>query len=59
LERYGGRVFAASRTETGGYEVRVQVPHSSSGAATGYVGTGNTPTLALKDAYDQVRADRN
>jgi hypothetical protein len=58
LELTGAKVFSPTRTETGNYEVRVQVPTRSSGAMTGYVGVGATPTVALKDAYDQVRADR-
>jgi hypothetical protein len=55
LQQIGAKVYAASRTETGSYEVRVMLP-SSSGAMSGYVGGGATPTAALRDAYDQVRS---
>ncbi len=55
LQQIGAKVYTASRTETGSYEVRVMLP-SSSGAMSGYVGGGATPTAALRDAYDQVRS---
>lgn len=58
LERSGVRVFSPTRTETGGYEVRAQVPTGPTGAMSGYVGGGTTPAAALRDVYDQVRADR-
>jgi hypothetical protein len=58
VKRIGGRVSSPTRTDNGGYEVRVQVPNGPSGAMTGYVGTGNTAAAALNDAYDQVRNER-
>lgn len=56
LQRAGAKVYTASRTETGSYEVRVMVPTGGSGAMSGYVGGGATPTAALRDAYEQVRS---
>lgn len=56
LQRVGAKVYTASRTETGSYEVRVMVPTGGSGAMSGYVGGGATPTAALRDAYEQVRS---
>jgi hypothetical protein len=58
LKRIGGKVSSPTRTESGAYEVKAQVPNGPSGSMTGYIGTGNTPLAALKDAYDQVRAER-
>lgn len=58
LKKIGGKVSSPSRTETGAYEVKVQVPNGPSGSMTGYVGTGNTPVAALSNAYDQVRGER-
>lgn len=58
LEGYGVRVFSPTRTDAGGYEVRAQVPTGPTGAMSGYVGSGNSPVNALRDVYDQVRADR-
>lgn len=56
LKQAGAKVFPAGRTETGTYEVRVMVPSGPSGAMSGYVGGGATPTAALRDVYEQVRA---
>lgn len=55
LQKAGVKVGVPARTDTGGYEVRVDVP-ATNGARSGYVGGGSTPTAAIKDAYDQVRA---
>jgi hypothetical protein len=56
LQQAGAKVYSPSRTETGSYEVRVMVPTGTSGAMSGYVGGGATPTAALRDAYEQVRS---
>ncbi len=56
LQQIGAKVYGPTRTETGSYEARVMVPSGPSGAMSGYVGGGATPTAALRDAYDQVRA---
>jgi hypothetical protein len=56
LQQAGAKLYGPSRTETGSYEVRVMVPNGGSGAMSGFVGGGATPTAALRDAYDQVRA---
>lgn len=56
LQQAGAKVYSPNRTETGNYEVRVMVPNGSGGAMSGYVGGGATPTAALRDAYEQVRA---
>jgi hypothetical protein len=56
LQQIGGKLYGPTRTETGSYEVRVMVPSGPSGASSGFVGGGPTPTAALRDAYDQVRA---
>lgn len=58
VKRRGGRVFSPRRTDAGAYEVRVQIPSGDSGAMTGFIGVGNTPTAALKDAYTQARTER-
>lgn len=55
VKRLGGKVFAAKETSSG-YEVRVLVPAGDSGAMTGFIGSGNTATAALRDAFEQVRA---
>ncbi len=57
VKRLGGKVFAPKET-TSGYEVRVQIPAGDSGAMTGFVGSGSSPTSALRDAFEQVRAVR-
>ncbi len=56
LQQIGSKLYGPTRTETGSYEVRVMVPSGPSGASSGFVGGGATPTAALRDAYDQVRA---
>ena len=56
LQQAGAKVYSPTRTETGTYEVRVVVPNPTTGASSGYVGGGATPTAALRDAYDQVRS---
>ncbi len=58
LARLGAKVFKPVRTDSGQYEVRVQVPLDKSGAMSSYVGTGNSAQAALQDAYDQLWADR-
>ena len=55
LQQIGAKVYPPSRPETGSYDVRVMIPNTS-GAMSGYVGGGPTPTAALRDAYDQVRS---
>jgi hypothetical protein len=55
LQQIGAKIYGPTRTETGSYEARVMLP-STSGAMSGYVGGGATPTAALRDAYEQVRA---
>lgn len=55
LQQIGAKIYGPTRTETGSYEARVMLP-SASGATSGYVGGGATPTAALRDAYEQVRA---
>lgn len=56
LQQIGAKVYGPTRTETGSYEARVMVPSGPSGAMSGYVGGGATPTAALRDVYEQVRA---
>lgn len=56
LQQIGAKVYGPTRTETGSYETRVMVPSGPSGAMSGFVGGGATPTAALRDAYEQVRA---
>jgi len=58
LEKLGAKVFQPSKVGSGS-EVRVNVPHSIQGAMSGYIGTGKTDAEALRDAYEQIRADVN
>jgi hypothetical protein len=58
LQQIGAKLYGPTRTETGSYEVRVLVPSGPSGASSGYVGGGATPTAALRDVYEQVRGGR-
>ncbi len=56
LERVGAKVYSPIRRENG-YDVRVQT-QSASGVLSSYTGSGSTSAIALKDAYEQLRAER-
>jgi hypothetical protein len=56
LERIGAKVFAPVHRDNG-FDVKVQT-QSPSGVLSSYTGSGSTAALALRDAYDQLRAER-
>lgn len=56
LERVGAKVFSPVHRDNG-YDVKVQT-QSASGVLSSYTGTGSTSAVALRDAYDQLRAER-
>jgi hypothetical protein len=56
LERIGAKVYTPVHRENG-YDVRVQL-QSATGALSSYTGTGSSADIALRDAYEQLRAER-
>jgi hypothetical protein len=56
LERVGAKVYSPIHRENG-YEVRVQT-QTAKGVLSSYTGTGSTSAIALRDAYEQLRAER-
>lgn len=56
LERVGAKVFSPVHRDNG-YDVKIQT-QSASGVLSSYTGTGSTSAVALRDAYDQLRAER-
>jgi hypothetical protein len=56
LERIGAKVFAPVHRDNG-YDVKVQT-QSASGVLSSYTGSGSTAAIALRDAYEQLRAER-